>query len=285
MIPGGGLAAEIIEDPPVETDPAEAFVGNPGTNSYFTQWPTELPANPECSSCGGMGPFRKNMGERNVLCSGFCIWRSPGVSESSCLLNPSSCTRMVTYYPPPPYTPSLSPSSLSSIFQWRSAARSICGTTYPNTEIFANISTAPPPGQIFSWVSNKCGAILYSPGSTYVQLTDEWQNIYLMHASDQITTAANLNIQAIALPPGWTVEKRVVGATPLVLWPLRWDTNGATSDVCLNVILRDNLGNGYHQLTYGTTVLPEASIEGRRLSVVAESALCVERMVELGLLI
>ena len=98
------------------------------------------------------------------------------------------------------------------------------------------------PGAISITVTQKCHQIVFN--EEIYQLANPAGNLYVMHAS--VTGAPDLNP---TLPSGWTLN-RVPLADPLTVLPF------GGGDNCYHNVLRDNLGQGYHQYVFAAGVYP-----------------------------
>lgn len=101
---------------------------------------------------------------------------------------------------------------------------------------------APAPGALTLTVTRKCHRIVFD--AEIYDLSDPSGNRYVMHAN--ATGAPDLSA---ALPEGWTLERRDLDA-PLVVMPFGGGEN------CYHNILRDDLGQGYHQYVFAGERFP-----------------------------
>lgn len=91
-------------------------------------------------------------------------------------------------------------------------------------------------GAISVTVTRKCHQLVYE--DEIFELVDIAGNRYVMHATDSGTPDLNA-----AIPAGWTLEK-VSLDEPLEVLPF------GGGDNCYHNVMRDNLGQGYHQYVF-----------------------------------
>jgi hypothetical protein len=157
-------------------------------------------------------PWLKNI-NRNTMFSNHCFYRSPGI--------PADCQG-----------------------DGCRTIQEIAGHTWIELSIIEAqdcISTGDAqctsdtvdPSAILVTVTQKCHQIIFE--EEIYQLRDPAGNLYVMHASDTMTPDLNPT-----LPDGWTLSV-VTLDDPLEVLPF------GGSDECYYNVLRDNLGQGYHQ--------------------------------------
>jgi len=103
----------------------------------------------------------------------------------------------------------------------------------------------PEPGHLFVQTINKCQLVYFEAGRTVYDLTDNQGNTYIMHATETGTPTTE-----VELPEGWSISTRVL-LEPFVLAPF-----GGGDDCYFNIV-RDHLGQGYHQYEYSGATFPE----------------------------
>ncbi|MEZ4868306.1 MAG: hypothetical protein R3C14_43660 [Caldilineaceae bacterium] len=166
-------------------------------------------------------PYRKNL-NRDTLFSDHCFYRSPdapvGCAGESC-----SIMREVDGY------------------TWMELSAVV------SQDCFANEGASCSPsgvdaGAISVTVTRKCHQIIYT--DEIYQLADPAGNLYVMHAT--ATGTPDLNP---ALPDGWTLQRMELDA-PLEILPF------GGGDNCYHNVLRDNLGQGYHQYVFAADHYP-----------------------------
>jgi hypothetical protein len=220
-----------------------------------------LPPTPSGSPTPSLttGPFVKNVGERNLVMKGVCYWKSPDKAYTSptfpnvpCASSALStgCIEVVTYNNPQGV--SIAPLK----YAWINIAKTTCGFVYPNAVIPFNPSGVAPDNNVVVSVANKCSSYKYIAGTTRVYLMDPWGNKYIMHAYADGFDVASTDLSVIKLPQGWIAARETLVATDFLnsfVWP---DPATPTQPhpYCLSVVLRDNLGNGYHQATWNTKI-------------------------------
>ncbi len=101
---------------------------------------------------------------------------------------------------------------------------------------------SPDPGAISMTITRKCHQIIYT--DEIYQLADPAGNLYVMHATE--TGTPDLNP---ALPDGWTMSLVTLDEA-LVVMPF------GGGDNCYHNVLRDNLGQGYHQYVFADDQYP-----------------------------
>ena len=101
---------------------------------------------------------------------------------------------------------------------------------------------AVEPGAVDIKVISKCHQVIFE--DEIYELADPAGNRYVMHATD--TGTPDLNA---AIPDGWTLEK-VTLDEPLEIMPF------GGGDACYHNVLRDNLGQGYHQYVFADKEYP-----------------------------
>lgn len=101
---------------------------------------------------------------------------------------------------------------------------------------------SPDPGAISMTITRKCHQLIYT--DEIYQLADPAGNLYVMHATD--TGTPDLSP---ALPAGWTLSL-VTLDKPLEVFPF------GGGDACFHNVLRDNLGQGYHQIVFADDHYP-----------------------------
>lgn len=98
------------------------------------------------------------------------------------------------------------------------------------------------PNAISVTVTRKCHQLVYE--DEIYELVDPAGNRYVMHATD--TGAPDLDV---ALPDEWVLTK-VTLDEPLEILPF------GGGDACYHNVLRDNLGQGYHQYVFADETYP-----------------------------
>lgn len=101
---------------------------------------------------------------------------------------------------------------------------------------------AVDPGAIDVKVISKCHHVIFE--DEIYELADPAGNRYVMHATDTGTPDLNASI-----PAGWTLA-RVELDEPLEIMPF------GGGDNCFHNVLRDNLGQGYHQYVFARESYP-----------------------------
>lgn len=265
-----GVAAELMDAPVDGKDRKDYVSQTMSIVPYYDTWPYDLQFNPVT----GTGPFVKNIGDRNLMLTGMCMWRSPNKSDEDCYASFANCGDIIAYYPPPPNSP---PDSVQSTMKWHNIADNACLFTYPDSSIPAQITSSAPAGQVYASFQSQAANFYYAKGITIVQITDEWGNKYAMHSMDADTTVApqDIDLAPIRLPAGWRVNK-VILEEDLFIYPTRWNVDDKPSNFAFKVMIRDNVAHGYHQFAWGA--------DAKYMSVVTRNPYCVTRMEEIGLL-
>ncbi len=102
-------------------------------------------------------------------------------------------------------------------------------------------AAAVDPNAISVTVTRKCHQIMFE--DEMYELVDPVGNCYVMHATDTGTPDIN-----VALPKDWTLT--LVALDALVILPF------GGGDNCYHNVLRDNLGQGYHQYIFAEDTYP-----------------------------
>jgi hypothetical protein len=163
-------------------------------------------------------PYRKNI-DRNLLFKKTLFIRSPD-TDVNC--QNETCFKQVTY----------------KDYTWIEMAKIVCSVYIPSKKDAFN----PPPGYLVSNTIKKCQSIFYE--NEIYQLSDGQGNFYVMHAYE--INGPNLSV---VLPINWTLRKISI-SEPLIVTPF-----GSENDCYFN-ILRDSLGQGYHQYAYAGKFYP-----------------------------
>jgi hypothetical protein len=179
-----------------------------------------------------VGPYKLNT-PRNLQFSSNCFFKSPN-EPIDCA--PGECITNVAI-------PELNNTT------WGELALNECSSYYPDSSIEIGLGAAPE-GNILVSVISKCQNMTWTSDSIYV-LTDEWSNVYIMHASGS-NTAESLEeaVANVALPEGWSVESVNI-TEPLTIYP-RMVEDGS----CYYTIVRDSQDNSYHEVGCGGSVQP-----------------------------
>lgn len=163
-------------------------------------------------------PYQKNI-NRNLIFKKTSFIRSPD-TDASC--KNESCLRIINY----------------KDYSWIELAKIVCMMYIPSKVDTYN----PPPGYLISTTINKCQAVFFE--KEIYQLDDGRGNFYVMHAFE--SNGPRLDVD---LPNNWTL-KRINISEPLVLSPF------GSNNECYFNILRDSLGQGYHQYIYADSYYP-----------------------------
>lgn len=276
---GASGVIEIVQLPNGEKRNYEAYFAAGPVGNFFATWPSILPFNPQTPD---IGPLEKNTEDtRRLVVSGTCLIRSPTRSDAEVLANPSLAMEVVSYYPPAPNTP---PAEYLSSMNWIHIASAMCLFQYPELNTTISPSGVPPAGSVFTWITSLCVAYQYRAGTLMAELTDPWGNTYTMHSTNT-ANQGQIDISQVVLPQGWTIALKTV-AEEFHSWPMRFTLpDGSLSNICVRVFVRDNLGNGYQQQTFGTRGALSAVTDNQDLfSVIGTKPSCVDRLVEEGLL-
>lgn len=166
-------------------------------------------------------PWEKNI-NRNTLFNDHCFYRSPG-APADCTGDECAIVRELDGY------------------TWVELSAIVAQDCLPTPD--AGCSTdAVEPGAISIAVTSKCHQIIFT--DEIYELVDPAGNRYVMHATD--TGTPDLNA---AIPDGWTLT-RVELDEPLEVLPF------GGGDNCYHNVLRDHLGQGYHQFFFAEPQYP-----------------------------
>jgi len=178
-----------------------------------------------------VGPYKLNT-PRNLQFSSSCFFKSPN-EPLDCA--PGECVNNVAI-------PELNDTT------WGELAQNECSSNYPDSSVAVGLGPTPE-GSVLVTVISKCQNMTFTD-SNYV-LTDEWSNVYIMHASGSNTTDSIKEAAANAVfPDGWSVES-VNLTEPFTIYP-KMDEDGS----CYYTIIRDSQDNSYHQIGCGGSVQP-----------------------------
>lgn len=166
-------------------------------------------------------PYRKNI-NRDTMFNDHCFYRSPD-APVDCQGDTCSIFREVDGYT----WMELSAVEAQDCFADEGA---LCG------------SRGVDPGAISVMVTRKCHQLIYE-GEIY-DLVDPAGNRYVMHA----TAGGAPNLDP-GLPTGWTLS-RVELEEPLEILPF------GGGDVCFHNVMRDSVGQGYHQYVFAADRYP-----------------------------
>ena len=166
-------------------------------------------------------PWQKNI-NRNTTFNDSCFYRSP-TAPASCQGEACGVTREVSDY------------------DWIDLSIIASQDCLPSPDAGCSTSGVKP-GAISVTVTQKCHQVIWH--DEIYDLVDTKGNHYVMHATD--TGTPNLNA---AIPEGWTLTK-VALDEPLVVNPF------GGGDNCYHNVLRDNLGQGYHQYVFAEESYP-----------------------------
>ncbi|RNA15388.1 Hemolysin-type calcium-binding repeat (2 copies) [Brachionus plicatilis] len=154
-------------------------------------------------------PYGKNV-DRNLIFKKSFFMRSPD-TDINC--KNESCIKIANYRD----------------YTWIEMAKLVCMTYIPSKKD----TFSPPPGYLVSNTIKKCQTILFE--DEIYELNDGRGNFYVMHAFEKNGPSLD-----VVLPNNWTL-KRFNISEPLIISPF-----GSQSECYFN-ILRDSLGQGYHQ--------------------------------------
>lgn len=163
-------------------------------------------------------PYEKNT-DRNLLFQKTSFLRSPNANVD-CVKE--SCLKERTY----------------KKFTWIDMAQAVCTRYIPNK----TDTLHPEPGYLALTVIKKC-QVLYFENEIF-QLTDNKGNYYVMHSYEYEKPDLSVN-----LPNGWTLDKVNISQA-LIISGFGGENN------CFYNIIRDNLGQGYHQYIYANSSYP-----------------------------
>lgn len=166
-------------------------------------------------------PWQKNV-DRNTMFTDHCFYRSP-MAPVDCQSDECREDREVDGYS----WVELSVINAQDCFATGDAECSALGVD---------------PGAISVTVTSKCHQITFE--DEIYELVDPAGNRYVMHATD--TGTPDLNPE---LPEGWTLSRTTLDE-PLEVLPV----GGGES--CYHNVLRDNLGQGYHQYVFADDQYP-----------------------------
>lgn len=159
-------------------------------------------------------PWIVNSSVRSVLFVDSCIFRSPSA--------PSDCGQDCAVY------------QEVSGYTWLDLAHVACEACSPENGTCPS-TTPPDPGSVTVRRIRKCQTMTFV-NELYLA-TDVYGNEYAMHATPD---GAQPSLSAV-LPDGWTLGVEAIDA-PFVIEP--------RGDDCSYTLLRDNLDQGYHQITF-----------------------------------
>ncbi|MEM7659902.1 MAG: hypothetical protein AAF399_27560 [Bacteroidota bacterium] len=164
-------------------------------------------------------PWAKNI-NRNLLFSKTFFYRSPGVAADC-----EFCEVIIDY----------------KGYTWAKLA-TIVGLSFIPDETDASV---PEPGHLVVQTIEKCQLVYWEAGETAYCLFDNHGNEYIMHATETGTPTTEVD-----LPDGWSIRTRVLDE-PFILGPF-----GGGADCFFNIV-KDHLGQGYHQYAFSGSVFPE----------------------------
>lgn len=164
-------------------------------------------------------PIAKNI-NRNVMFNQHCFYRSPGAAVD-CEGETCRITEDFVGY------------------EWIELSIIDSQDCFPAGETNCG---RPEPGVVSATVTRKCHQVIWE--NEIYDLTDPAGNRYVMHATE--TGNPDLNVE---LPIGWTLE-RVTIDEPLIVNPV------GGGDNCYHNVMRDNLGQGYHQYVFAGESYP-----------------------------
>jgi len=125
-------------------------------------------------------------------------------------------------------------------YTWTKLAE-IIGVSYVPKGV---VDDGPGPGHLFIQTINKCQLVYFDAGRTVYDLADNQGNVYIMHATETGNPTAE-----VELPEGWSISTRVLSEA-FILAPF-----GGGDDCYFNIV-RDHLGQGYHQYKYSSLKFP-----------------------------
>ena len=163
-------------------------------------------------------PYRKNV-DRHILFQKTAFYRSPDTDINCKEVN---CIKQREY----------------KNYTWVEMAKLIC-VDFVGGE---TDMSKPEKGHLVLITIQKCQTIIFT--DTIFQLTDNKGNYYVMHATE--TGKPDLSA---ALPNGWSLKK-VMLKEPLIISPF------GGGNECYYNIVRDNLGQGYHQYIFSDAIYP-----------------------------
>lgn len=166
-------------------------------------------------------PWQKNI-DRHTMFSDSCFYRSPN-APAGCQGDECQIDLEVDGY------------------SWVELSIINAQDCLPNADSGCT-ALAVEPGAIDIKVISKCHQIIFE--DEIYELVDPVGNHYVMHATD--TGTPDLNA---AIPDGWTLSK-VTLDEPLEILPF------GGGDACYHNVLRDNLGQGYHQYIFAEETYP-----------------------------
>ncbi len=167
-------------------------------------------------------PYRKNI-NRDTLFNDHCFYRSPD-APLDCEGETCRVMRELDDY------------------KWMELSK------VESQDCFANegagcASSGVDAGAVSATVTRKCHQIIFE--DEIYDLVDPAGNRYVMHA----TAGDAPDLNAEGLPEGWTLERVELGE-PLEVLPFGGGAN------CFHNVMRDNLGQGYHQYIFAADTYP-----------------------------
>ncbi len=166
-------------------------------------------------------PWRKNI-NRNTMFDSDCFYRSPD-APVDCEGN--ACRTMGSHHG----------------YEWMELSAIISQDCLP-TEDAGCAPSGIEPGAVSVTVTRKCHQLLYE--GEIIEAVDTAGNRYVMHA-----TATGVPDLSADLPEGWTLATRELDE-PLVVLP------SGGGNHCYHNVLRDSLGQGYHQYYFAEDQYP-----------------------------
>ena len=108
---------------------------------------------------------------------------------------------------------------------WLALGELICAGSYPVANLTSTDSPIPPPGNVSVVLTNQCGQYRYEPpagqNSTWMYVaTDTWGNKWALQTSMINSTTDEewaTQLEAVVLPPGWTMENVTITETEIHL--------------------------------------------------------------------
>ncbi len=161
---------------------------------------------------------------RNLQFESNCFFKSPGT--------PTDCTDACVEY---------TTVKVLNDTTWASLALNVCGGYFPSGDTDIEVG-APPQGQIMVTPISKCQNMTFAAGPQYT-LTDQYGNLYIMHASGANTTDGVADaVQSAVLPEGWSIAQETLDED-FTIYPDMDDEGN-----CYYTIVRDSADNSYHMI-------------------------------------
>lgn len=166
-------------------------------------------------------PWRKNV-NRNLVYDSDCFVRSPD-APASCEGDACAIIQDVVGYP------------------WMELSAVVSRDCFASADADCG-GSSPGAGAVTLTVTRKCHYLTYR--DEIYEMSDPAGNRYVMHA----TASGSPSLEA-TLPNGWKLQ-RVTLKEPLEVSPF------GGGDNCFHNVMRDNLGQGYHQYVYAGPSYP-----------------------------